>query len=44
MRVSDVAAIAGCSPAEVIDVAKVFRRADRSFLVPPAGVRLAAGT
>lgn len=42
MKVQDVAAIAGCSDAEVIEVVEVFRREDRSFLVPPVGVRLDA--
>ena len=31
----DVAAVAGCSDAELIEVVEVFRREDRCFLVPP---------
>jgi hypothetical protein len=34
VKVQDVAAVAGCSVAEVIDVVDVFRREDRSFLTP----------
>ncbi|MCY2987247.1 MAG: hypothetical protein NTY19_05185 [Planctomycetota bacterium] len=42
IRVQEVAKIAGCSDAAVIDVVDVFRRDDRSFLVPPVGVTLTA--
>ena len=42
VKVQDVAAVAGCSVAEVIEVVEVFRREDRSFLVPPVGVTLDA--
>lgn len=42
VKVQDVAAAAGCSDAEVIEVVEVFRREDRSFLVPPVGVKLDA--
>lgn len=34
MKVQDVAAIADCSVAELIEVVNVFRREDRSFLLP----------
>ncbi len=34
VKVQDVAAVAGCSVAEVIEVVDVFRREDRSFLTP----------
>ncbi len=42
VKVQDVAAVAGCSVGEVIEVVEVFRREDRSFLVPPVGVTLDA--
>jgi hypothetical protein len=42
IKVRDVAAVAGCSVDEVVEVAEVFRREDRSFLVPPVGVTLTA--
>jgi tetratricopeptide (TPR) repeat protein len=41
-RVSEIAAIAEASPAEVISVIEPFRRAGRSFLMPPASVPLNA--
>ncbi len=42
MKVEDVAAVAGCSVSELIEVVEVFRREDRSFLVPAVGVTLDA--
>ena len=42
VKVQDVAPVAGCSVAEMIEVVEVFRREDRSFLVPPVGVTLEA--
>lgn len=39
-RVSEISAIAEASPAAVIAVIEPFRRAGRSFLMPPAGVKL----
>ncbi len=42
MKVQAVAAIADCSPQEVIDVVEVFRRQDRSFLVPAVDKLLTA--
>jgi tetratricopeptide (TPR) repeat protein len=39
-RVSEIAAIAESSPAEVIAVIEPFRQKGRSFLMPPAGVPL----
>ena len=41
-RVSEIAAIAEATPAEVISVIEPFRRAGRSFLMPPASVPLNA--
>jgi tetratricopeptide (TPR) repeat protein len=41
-RVSEIAAIAESSPAEVIAVIEPFRQQGRSFLMPPAGVALTA--
>ncbi|HEV8587993.1 MAG TPA: hypothetical protein VGQ72_03900, partial [Pyrinomonadaceae bacterium] len=41
-RVSEIAAIAEATPAEVIAVIEPFRQAGRSFLMPPASVALAA--
>ena len=41
-RVSEIAAIAESSPEEVIAVIEPFRQPGRSFLMPPAGVPLAA--
>jgi WD40 repeat protein/tetratricopeptide (TPR) repeat protein len=40
MKVRDVAAVAGCSDAEVIAVVEVFRSENRCFLVPPVGTML----
>lgn len=42
VTVEHVAGVAGCSVSDVIKVVEVFRREDRSFLVPPAGVNLVA--
>ena len=39
-RVSEIAAIAEASPAEIISVIEPFRQHGRSFLMPPAGVAL----
>jgi tetratricopeptide (TPR) repeat protein len=39
-RLREIAEIAGASEAEVVAVIEVFRRAGRSFLMPPAGVAL----
>jgi hypothetical protein len=41
-RVSEIAAIAEATPAEVIAVIEPFRQAGRSFLMPPASVALTA--
>jgi WD40 repeat protein len=43
-RLSDVAAVADVAAAEVTDVVEAFRRPDRSFVTPPAGVELTADT
>jgi tetratricopeptide (TPR) repeat protein len=42
--VHDLAAICGCSEAEIMAVAEVFRRPGRSFLMPPSSVHLASDT
>ncbi len=36
----EIAAICGAQPEQVAEVAEVFRRADRSFLLPAAGIEL----
>lgn len=43
-RLDDVAAVADVPQQEVIAVVEAFRRADRSFVTPPAGVALAGDT
>lgn len=43
-RLDDVAAVAGVPQQAVIAVVEAFRRPDRSFVTPPAGVPLAADT
>jgi len=43
-RLDDVAAVAGVPQPEVMAVVEAFRRPDRSFVTPPAGVALAADT
>jgi tetratricopeptide (TPR) repeat protein len=40
----EICAIADATPQEVIEVIDVFRREDRSFLMPPVGILLAAET
>ena len=34
-KLSEIAAVADCSTEELVEVIDVFRRADRSFLMPP---------
>src|SRR5215510_2904469 len=44
VRLDAVAAVAGVSPAQVTAVVEVFRRPDRSFITPSAGVPLRSDT
>jgi tetratricopeptide (TPR) repeat protein len=44
VAVETIAALAGTTPEEVIAVADVFRRPDRSFIMPPACKALSADT
>lgn len=44
VRLDVVAAVAGVSPAQVTAVVEVFRRPDRSFITPSAGVPLRSDT
>ena len=43
-RLSDVAAVAGVSSAEVAAVVEAFRRPDRCFVTPPVGITLGPDT
>ena len=43
-RLGEIAAVADVPPERVAEVVEVFRRPDRSFLTPPAGVPLTAET
>jgi WD40 repeat protein len=43
-RLDDVAAVAGVAGPDLIAVVDAFRRPDRSFVTPPAGVALGADT
>ena len=43
-RLDDVAAVAGATVEEVCAVVEEFRRPDRSFVTPPAGIPLTADT
>jgi WD40 repeat protein len=44
VELQQVADVANVAPQRVADVVEVFRRPDRSFLTPPAGVPLRPGT
>jgi len=44
VRLSEIAAVAGVNSKDVARVVEVFRRSDRNFLTPPAGIPLLSET